>query len=108
MDQLDNDLTGLATGTETRQPEAPELPKGTVIDRYIISDLIGKGGMGVVYRAFDPDLNRPVALKLLHVSKASAENSQDVAQRKTRIPSPGSPGAPSRPPSAGPTTRSRE
>jgi len=66
MAKIEPDLTGPATCSEEGAPEAPALPKGTVVDRYIISDLIGRGGMGVVYRAFDPDLNRPVALKLLN------------------------------------------
>jgi tetratricopeptide (TPR) repeat protein len=35
------------------------------IDRYELKSLLGSGGMGVVFAARDPDLDRPVAIKLL-------------------------------------------
>jgi len=44
--------------------EAP-LPRGAIVGRYVVVDLIGAGAMGVVYAAWDPQLQRRVALKLL-------------------------------------------
>jgi serine/threonine-protein kinase len=38
---------------------------GRSINQYRIQEKIGQGGMGVVYRAFDSTLQRPVALKVL-------------------------------------------
>lgn len=35
------------------------------LGRYEVERLIGSGGMGVVFKAFDSELNRPVAIKLL-------------------------------------------
>lgn len=40
-----------------------ELPPGARFGRYVVVDLLGAGGMGVVYSAYDPDLNRKVALQ---------------------------------------------
>src|SRR5215204_3328533 len=47
--------------------DAPAWPaRGTTIGRYVVAGVVGRGAMGVVLRADDPLLGRPVALKLLH------------------------------------------
>ena len=45
---------------------------GTVaLSRYILLDRLGSGSVGVVYRAYDPQLDRKVALKLLRARRRS-------------------------------------
>lgn len=58
------------SGGRNAQPvmTGANLARGAVVGRYVVLDRIGAGGMGVVYRAYDPDLDRRVALKLLQVS----------------------------------------
>ena len=50
-----------------------------IVGKYEIVDAIGAGGMGTVYRAFDPTLERMVALKIVHLDRV-----QDVAPEQLR------------------------
>ena len=43
----------------------PGLAVGTNVGRYVVLGVAGQGGFGVVYRAYDPELDRKIALKLL-------------------------------------------
>ncbi|MBK6918159.1 MAG: tetratricopeptide repeat protein [Deltaproteobacteria bacterium] len=47
---------------------------GPEIGRYLVIDQIGAGGMGRVFRAYDPKLGREVALKRLHVRVGPRSN----------------------------------
>ncbi len=41
------------------------LQRGATISRYVLLGLIGRGGMGEVWKAYDPDLDRNVAIKFM-------------------------------------------
>lgn len=48
--------------------EPSEEKIGGRVGRYWLRKELGAGGMGVVYEGYDPDLERPVAVKLLHAA----------------------------------------
>ncbi len=54
--------------------EDPDLLPGAQLGRYHVLQRIGAGGMGVVYAAFDPDLDRKVALKVLHPERLDGDS----------------------------------
>ena len=54
------------------------------IGRYDVERLIGSGGMGVVFKAYDTELNRPVAVKLLAPYLAGSGSARNRFAREAR------------------------
>ena len=70
LDDISLDRT--AGGSGVANPRVPEeIGHGQLVGRYVVLNPLGAGGMGVVYAAYDPQLDRKVALKLLHIEAVS-------------------------------------
>ncbi|MEM8962766.1 MAG: serine/threonine-protein kinase [Acidobacteriota bacterium] len=63
--------------------DTPALQRGTEVGRYVVLDLLGHGGMGQVYSAYDPELDRKVALKLIR-PRGTGEARQRLEARLRR------------------------
>src|SRR5215469_13483752 len=74
--------------TEVLQfPASDDQPPSGIIGHYRLITEIGRGGMGVVYRAEDVTLGRPVAMKFLPAEFASDRVAFERLQREARAAS---------------------
>jgi tetratricopeptide (TPR) repeat protein len=102
--EVESTTTGSADADETREVDAERVVRasrldalmcrpGDQIDRYVILRELGSGGMSVVYVAYDPELDRHIALKLVRPGGAiaaaeSAPRLQREAQALARLSHP--------------------
>jgi tetratricopeptide (TPR) repeat protein/predicted Ser/Thr protein kinase len=86
----------ISVSASETHPDGPRalamVQPGTRLGHYVILERLGAGGMGVVYTAYDPRLDRRVALKLLRTSKgsdgAAGQRLQREAQAMARLSHP--------------------
>ena len=76
-------LTQTSHAVRKAMDDDDHLPTGFLLaNRYEILNVIGQGGMGVVYRAKDGSLDEVVAIKMLHLEKPEYA---DMLKRETKL-----------------------
>jgi predicted Ser/Thr protein kinase len=63
----------------------PDLSAGAEFAGYRIEAIVGRGGMGVVYRAWDAALDRRVAIKLISAENAEEPGFRERFKRESRL-----------------------
>ena len=80
---METTVTDIAEPGSSQDPAATRsLASGSRLGPYEILDRIGQGGMGVVYRARDPRLDRQVAIKLLSPDMAADPQARERLRRE--------------------------
>lgn len=92
-------MTALKRTSWTKKPLTDDPVQGTkptdfglpeTLGRYFLESLLGTGGFGQVWKAFDPQLKRPVALKIPRRDKLTApDHFLAEAQKVARLRHPG-------------------
>jgi tetratricopeptide (TPR) repeat protein len=60
------------------------LSRGAVVGRYVILEPLGRGGMGEVFAAYDPELDRKIAIKILKRERTDSTRSQSRMMREAQ------------------------
>jgi tetratricopeptide (TPR) repeat protein/predicted Ser/Thr protein kinase len=71
------------TLAESGSPSSSMVQPGALIGRYVVLSKLGAGAMGVVFAAYDPQLDRKVALKLL-ISSSERSSARVRLQREAQ------------------------
>jgi formylglycine-generating enzyme required for sulfatase activity/tRNA A-37 threonylcarbamoyl transferase component Bud32 len=61
-----------------------DLATGARVGRYVVVERVGTGAMGVVYGAYDPELDRKIALKLLKPEQGAKETARARLLREAK------------------------
>src|SRR5512135_3100364 len=79
-DTVAPELAETQADTSPSRSSSPVLMRGAAIGRYLVVDQLGAGGMGTVYVAYDPELDRKVAIKVLRSDGEGTDHSAGRAR----------------------------
>ncbi|MGH1344713.1 MAG: protein kinase domain-containing protein [Nannocystales bacterium] len=85
---IDEDQTLGADDAPRQEYASSELVRGDIVGRYLVLRTLGRGGMGTVYAAHDPELDRTVALKIVRRRRSSSTRLREEAQTLARLSHP--------------------
>jgi serine/threonine protein kinase/tetratricopeptide (TPR) repeat protein len=74
----------MSEGSPPSEHAQATFARGASIGRYVVLGLVGRGGMGEVYAAYDPELDRKVAVKLLRIKPGAGVSLVEGKQRTLR------------------------
>jgi CHASE2 domain-containing sensor protein/predicted Ser/Thr protein kinase len=62
-------------------PTLKQLDTKPTLGRYEVTDELGRGAMGIVYKGIDPKIHRTVAIKTLRLTEFEGEDLSEIKQR---------------------------
>ena len=78
-------MLGAASSTTLSLTDGTPLADGSALGGHVVQSLIGRGGMGEVYRARDPELARDVAIEILPQAYASDRDRRARFEREAML-----------------------
>ena len=77
-------VVGVETADEEPDDSVPALVAGSTAGRYVLLHRLGAGGSGWVFAAFDPELNRKIAIKVLRTDREASPQASAARMRLLR------------------------